>query len=101
VLLAETLRSSTLKLALISIGIFGAVVIALFSYVYWSTAPYVRSRADRGIVAEQAILQGIYVRAGRDALVAAIARRIADERLEGRVYPFADPSFASVAGRRT
>jgi hypothetical protein len=55
VLLAETLRSSTLKLALISIGIFGAVVIALFSYVYWSTASYVRSRADRGIVAEQAI----------------------------------------------
>jgi hypothetical protein len=35
VLLAETLRSTTFKLALISIGVFGAVVIVLFGYVYW------------------------------------------------------------------
>jgi hypothetical protein len=60
VLLAETLRSSTLKLALISIAIFGATVIALFGYVYWSTASYVRSRSDRAIAAEHAILQKAY-----------------------------------------
>ena len=30
--------------------------------------------------------------------MAAIARRIADERLEGRLYLFADPSYAPVAG---
>jgi signal transduction histidine kinase len=98
VLLAETLRSSTLKLALISIGIFGAVVLALFGYVYWSTASYVQSRLDRAITAEQAILQRIYERAGSGALVAAIARRIADERLDGRLYLFVDPSYAPVAG---
>jgi signal transduction histidine kinase len=98
VLLAETLRSSTLKLALISIGIFGAVVVALFSYVYWSTASYVRSRADRAIAAEQAVLQRAYDRGGRGALVTAITRRIADERLEGGIYLLADPSYARVAG---
>jgi hypothetical protein len=98
VLLAKTLRSSTLKLALISIGIFGAVVLVLFGYVYWSTASYVQSRLDRAITAEQAILQRIYERAGSGALVAAIARRIADERLDGRLYLFADPSYAPVAG---
>ena len=65
VLLAKTLRSSTLKLALISIGIFGAAVIALFSYVYWSTASYVQSRSDRAIAAEQAVLQKAYDGAGR------------------------------------
>jgi signal transduction histidine kinase len=98
VLLAKTLRSSTLKLALISIGIFGALVVALFSYVYWSTASYVQRRLDRAIAAEQVILQRVYDRAGRGALVAAIARRIADERLDGRLYLFADPSYAHVAG---
>jgi signal transduction histidine kinase len=98
VLLAETLRSSTLKLALISIGIFGAVVVALFSYVYWSTASYVRSRADRAIAAEQAVLQRAYDRGGRGTLVAAITRRVADERLDGGLYLLADPSYAPLAG---
>jgi hypothetical protein len=41
VLLAETLRSSTLKLALLAIGLFGSVMFALIGYVYWSTASYV------------------------------------------------------------
>src|SRR5206468_6924302 len=45
VLLAKTPRSSTFKLALIWIGIFGALVLALLSYVYWSTATYVRHRS--------------------------------------------------------
>jgi signal transduction histidine kinase len=98
VLLAETLRSSTLKLALISIGIFGAVVVALFFYVYWSTASYVRSRADRAIAAEQAVLQRAYDRGGRGTLVAAITRRVADERVDGGLYLLADPSYAPLAG---
>jgi signal transduction histidine kinase len=98
VLLAKTLRSSTLKLALISIGIFGAAVIALFGYVYWSTASYVQSRSDRAIAAEQAILQKAYDSAGRAALIAAVAQRIADERFEGGVYLLADPSYEPLAG---
>jgi signal transduction histidine kinase len=98
VLLAETLRSSTLKLALISIAIFGATVIALLGYVYWSTASYVRGRSDRAIAAEHAILQKAYDSTGRDGLIAAIGQRIADGRFEGGVYLLADPSFAPVAG---
>jgi len=98
VLLAKTLRSSTLKLALISIGIFGAAVIALFSYVYWSTASYVRILSDRAIAAEHAVLQKAYDSAGRDGLIAAIGRGIASERYEGGRYLLADPSFNAVAG---
>ena len=56
-LLAKTLRSTTFKLALISIGVFGAVVIALFGYVYWSTTTFVLSRSDSVIEAEQAITE--------------------------------------------
>jgi len=69
VLLAKTLRSSTFKWALIWITVFGAVVIGLFSYVYWSTAAYVQSSSDRAITAEHTILQKIYDGAGRGGLI--------------------------------
>ncbi len=36
-LLAKTLGSSTFRLALIAIGVFGLIVSAIFAYVYWST----------------------------------------------------------------
>ena len=97
-LLAKTLRSSTLRLALICVGIFGAAVCALFSYVYWSTASYVRGRSDHAIAAEHVILRHAYDRAGRDGLIATIRQRIADERFEGGFYLLADASLAPIAG---
>jgi signal transduction histidine kinase len=98
VLLAKTLRSSTLKLALICIAIFGAAVVALFSYVYWATASYLRSRSDRAVTAERVILQKAYDGAGRGGLITAIEQRIADRRFDGGVYLLAEPSFVPVAG---
>ena len=97
-LLTKTLRSSTLRLALICVGIFGAVVCALFGYVYWSTASYVRGRSDRAIAAERVILRQAYDRAGRDRLIATIKERIAGEVFEGGLYLLADASFGAVAG---
>ncbi len=97
-LLAETLRSSTLRLALISILVFGAAVIGLFGYVYFSAASYVRILSDRDIAAEVALLQKAYGQGGRNALVAAIGERVADERLEGGRYLLADASFMPLAG---
>jgi hypothetical protein len=96
-LLAKTVRSSTLKHALIWIGIFGAVVLALFGYVYWATASYVRSRSDGTIEAERRILQEAYARTGREGLISAIERRIAEQRFDG-LYLLADPAFAAVGG---
>jgi signal transduction histidine kinase len=98
VLLAETLRSSTLRLALISILVFGAAVIGLFGYVYFSAASYVRILSDRDIAAEVALLQKAYGQGGRNALVAAMDERAADERLEGGRYLLADASFVPLAG---
>ncbi|UFZ06165.1 HAMP domain-containing histidine kinase [Bradyrhizobium ontarionense] len=43
-LLAKTLSSSTFRLALIAIGIFGVIVGAMIAYVYFGTLAYVRSR---------------------------------------------------------
>jgi signal transduction histidine kinase len=92
------LHSSTFKLALICIGIFGAAVVALFGYVYWSTASFVHSRSDHALTTELAILQKAYAGGGRSGLITAIAQRIADERFEGGVSLLADPSFAPLAG---
>jgi hypothetical protein len=98
VLLAKTFRSSTFKLALICIAIFGAMVFALLGYVYWSTASYVRSRSDHALTTELAILQNAYAIAGRSGLITTIAQRLADQRFEGGVYLLVDPSFAPLAG---
>jgi signal transduction histidine kinase len=98
VLLAKTLRSSTLKLALACIGIFGAVVFALFAYVYWSTVSHVRSRADHAVAAEYSILRAAFDAAGRGGLIASIEQHIAEQRLAGGYYLLAEPSFAPVAG---
>jgi signal transduction histidine kinase len=101
VLLIKTLRSSTLRLALICIGVFGVVVCSLFSYVYWSTASYLRSRSDHAITAERAVLHHAYDDAGRQGLIMAIMQRVAEERLEGGLYLLTDASLAPVAGNLT
>jgi signal transduction histidine kinase len=101
VLLSKTLRSTTFRLALICIGVFGTAVCALFSYVYWSTASYVRSRSDQAIATERTILRQAYDSAGPDELIKVMARRIADERLEGGLYLLTDRNLARVAGNLT
>ena len=97
-LLAETLRSSTFKLALLAIGLFGTVMFALIGYLYWSTVSYMQNRSDPAIAAEQTALEETFERAGRDGLVAAISQRIADRRLEKGVYLLVDASLFPVSG---
>ena len=79
VLPAKILRSSTFKLALIAIGIFGIVALALIGYVYWSTTSYVRHQTDHAIAAEQFLLKATYERGGRDGLVSAVTKGVADK----------------------
>ncbi|MGV7217488.1 sensor histidine kinase [Bradyrhizobium sp. UFLA05-112] len=43
-LLANTLKSSTFRLALIAIAVFGLIVAAIIAYVYYGTLAYVQSR---------------------------------------------------------
>ena len=98
VLLAKTLRSSTLRLALIWIGIFGTAVAALLGYVYWSTASYMLRQSDQAIATELAVLQEAYASGGREHLVAAIAERMSDGGFESGIYLLADTSGALLVG---
>ncbi len=97
-LIAKTLRSSTFKVALLCILVFGALVIALFTYVYVSTAAYVRSRIDRAIETDRALLMTVYDSSGRDGLIDAINRFIADKRDPDSALLLADASLAPLAG---
>ncbi len=97
-LLARTLKSSTFKLALVCVALFSAAVFALLGYVYWATTDYVRSRCDRAISADRALLVQAYGKAGRDALVNLINQRIAEREFEAGIYLLADPSRAFLAG---
>jgi signal transduction histidine kinase len=83
---------------LLSIALFGAVVLALFGYVYWSTTTFVLSRLDTAIATEAARLREADERGGRDGLVAAIAQRLAEARVGGGVYLLADASFKPIVG---
>jgi len=98
VLLAKTLTSSTFKLALIAIGTFGVIVSVIFSYVYFSTSAYVRSRSDRAIMLEYSRLQGAYERSGRNGLITLIQQRVANKSFADNVYILVDPSLAILAG---
>jgi len=98
VLLAKTLRSTTFKLALISIGVFGAVVISLFGYVYWSATTFAMSRSDSAIEAKRAILRNAYDSGGRDGLIRALEQQGVEARFEGGLYLLADESFAPITG---
>jgi len=98
VLIAKTLRSSTFKVALIWIAGFGALVIALFAFVYSSTASYVLDRSDRAIDADRAVLIAAYQHGGRNELIATIGRLAPDRHLQDQVYLLADASFATIGG---
>ena len=97
-LLAKTLKSSTFKLALIAIGTFGAIVSVIFTYVYLSTASYVRSRSDRALMIEYLSLRDAYARSGRQGLLDLIGERTTDKSFEGNVYVLVDPTSKLLGG---
>ena len=97
-LLAKTLRSSTLRLALIWIGIFGTAVAALLGYVYWSSAAYMLRQSDQALATELASLREAYTKGGRDQLIAALIQRMFAGQFENGIYLLADSSGASLAG---
>ena len=100
-LLAKTLKSSTFRLALVCVAVFSGTVFGVLGYVYWATTNYVRSRCDRDISADRALLVQAYGKAGREAVVTLINQRIALQSFEPGIYLLVDPSMAFVAGTLT
>lgn len=97
-LLTKTLRSSTLKLALIYVAVFSAAIFAVLGYVYLSTVSYLSERADRAIAREDAVLTRTYRDAGREGLIGAIGRLGGAAQTEGWVYVLTDAAGRRLAG---
>ncbi len=97
-LFRKTLRSSTFRLAILYVGLFSVSVAALFAYVYWSTAAYLQSRYDAGIVAEQRVLLAAFDSGGAPALAELIAAHRAAAPADGDLYLVADAAYAPLAG---
>jgi len=98
VLLARTLRSSTFRLALLYITIFGAATLLLFWYVYSATTSYVRDRLDHELTRELGALQSAYHKGGRDGVSRAIADRLAGRDKADTFYLLTDHPPARGAG---
>jgi signal transduction histidine kinase len=100
-LLRKTLKSSTLKLAFIYVGMFCSAIFALLLYVYAATASYLHQRFDDAIGAERGLLTETYKSGGRDALIELIKRRTGDGFFADWVYLVVDPGSAYIVGNLT
>lgn len=97
-LLTKTLRSSTLKLALIYVTVFSAAIFAILGYVYWSTVSYLSETTDRSIAREAVVLSDTYADTGRNGLVALADRLAARDDPDGWVYLLTDAAQRKLAG---
>ena len=82
-LLSKTLRSSTFRLAILYVCLFGGSVAGLFGYVYWSTTKYVKQRYDTMIVTDRRALLGTLARSGREGLIRELSTHAATAPRDG------------------
>ena len=100
-LLTKTLRSSTLRLALVYVAVFSLAIFELLGYVYWTNAAHLTKVADAVVGAERDLLVQAYDSIGRDGLIALIDRRMADPHFADWSYLLVDHASARVAGNLT
>lgn len=96
--LARTFRSSSFRVALLSVGLMGASMVALLGFIDWSTAGYMGRQLDQTIAAEVEGLAGQYRSGGLVGLSAAIARRVAADGPGAGVYLLAGADLAPMVG---
>ena len=75
-MIALPLRSSTFRLALVYMALFGGSVLILLGFIYWSTAGTLLRQVDATIEAEIAALAEGYRSDGLTGLSAVITRRV-------------------------
>lgn len=92
------LRSSSFRLALIYVMLFGGSVLLLLTFIYWSTAGYMAQQADATIEAEIAGLAERYRTSGLKGLRNTISERISRKPGGFSIYLLADDDFRPLLG---
>jgi len=92
------LRSSTFRLALLYMALFGASVLVLLIFIYWSTAATMARQADATIEAEVKGLQERYRLTGLSGLRNSITERISRRPADSSIYLLVDRNFFPLVG---
>lgn len=96
--LAHLLRSSTFRLALLYMALFGASVAVLLVFIYGSTAGYMALQTDDTIEAEVTGLAERYGISGLDGLIRSIDERISRKPNGDAVYLLTDSQLKPLIG---
>jgi len=95
---ARLLQSSTFRLAVLYMALFGASVAVLLTFIYWSTAGYMALQTDSTIEAEVTGLAERYGVSGLDGLVRSIDERISRKPNGDAVYLLTDEQLKPLIG---
>lgn len=90
--------SSTFRLALIYMALFGASVLMLLGFIYWSTVAFMGRQTDAIIDAEIEGLAERYRVSGISGLTDLIAERLSRKPAGSSVYLLADDSLQPMVG---
>ena len=89
-------RSSTFRLSLIYLFLFGCSVTAILGFIYWTTAGFIARQIDLFIAAEVDGLEDYYKTGGLDNLQRVIERRAHNQRRT--LYVLATNDLTPIAG---
>lgn len=96
--MAELMRRTSFKLVLLYLIVFGASVLLLLGFVYWSTAGYMARQADAAIQAEIELLAERYRTRELTGLNAMIEERMRNHPDRSNIYLLADPLRRPITG---
>ncbi len=92
------LRTSTFRLSLLYVCLFGASVLVLLAFIYWTTVRVIDEQTEATIEAEVRGLAEQYRARGIRQLVAVIEERSGPFGDSDSIYLLADPGFRPLAG---
>ncbi len=91
-------RSSVFRLGMVYVALFGASVLLLLGFIYWSTAGYMLRQADATIEAEITGLAEGYRSMGLLGLTRTIRERLSRTPAGPSVYLLVDTAYSPIIG---
>jgi signal transduction histidine kinase len=98
VLLVKTLRSSTFRLALLCIAIFGLILFAFLIYILDTSTNFGIAQSDAVLNADLQLLRETYEELGQEGLTGKNKRNANDPRAGQGLFLLADANYRPVAG---
>ena len=95
---SRVFRTTTFRLALGYLALFGGSVVLLFGFIYWTTAVYMGQQMDETIGADIVGLSEQYHDNGIQGLAAVLQDRINRDPAGSDLYLLTDPNFVPIVG---